>query len=153
MEAPVVKKLTRSRTDSRLAGVCGGLAEYLEVDSTLVRVVWLVLSVVPGAVIGGVIAYLLAWLVMPEGSAGADVTVPRRITRSMSDRRIGGVCGGLAAYFHVDSTPIRLLWLVLTVLPGAIVGGVVAYFVAWLIIPQEPVPILTPQTGPAGPSL
>ena len=149
----MVKRLTRSRTDSRIAGVCGGLAEYLEVDSTFVRVIWLVLSVVPGAIIGGVIAYLLAWLVMPEAGPSTDVPVRPRLTRSVSDRRIAGVCGGLAAYFGVDSTPIRLLWLLLTILPGAIVGGLLAYLAAWLIVPQEPVPVLTPHPGPNGPTI
>ncbi len=144
----MTKRLTRSRADRRLAGVCGGLAEYLDVDSTLVRVVWLVLSVVPGAIVGGVLAYLLAWLVMPDGPALEAPVVRRRLMRSATDRRIGGVCGGLAAYFEVDSTPLRLLWLLLTILPGAIVGGVLVYVAAWLIIPPEPVSLLPSQPQP-----
>lgn len=149
----MIKRLTRSRTDRRVAGVCGGLAEYLDVDPTFVRLVWIVLSVVPGAIIGGVIAYLLAWIVMPEAALEAGTPpVRRRLTRSATDYRLGGVCGGLAAYFDVDSTPIRLLWLVLTILPGAIVGGVLVYLAAWLIIPREPVALLTPHPGPAAPA-
>lgn len=68
----------------------------------------------------------------------------RRLTRAIADRKIAGVCGGLAAYFGVDSTLIRLLWLVLSIVPGAIVGGVLMYLVAWLIIPNAPVTAFTP---------
>ena len=57
------KKLTRSRTDKKIAGVCGGFAEYLELDSTLVRIIWLMLAVFGG---WGIIGYFIAWIVMPE---------------------------------------------------------------------------------------
>lgn len=144
----MIKRLTRSRTDRRFAGVCGGIAEYLDVDSTVVRVAWLILSVFPGAIIGGLIAYLLAWLVMPEPGAAPYVPSTRKLTRSVTDRRIGGVCGGIAAYLGVDATPLRLLWLLLTILPGAIVGGVAVYVVTWLIMPNEPIALLAPTPGP-----
>ena len=57
------KKLTRSRTDCKIAGVCGGVADYLDVDPTLVRIVWLMLAVLWG---WGVFGYLVAWIVMPK---------------------------------------------------------------------------------------
>jgi phage shock protein C len=59
------KKLMRSRTDNKIAGVCGGFAEYLEIDSTLVRILWLMLVVFGGC---GVLAYIIAWIVMPQES-------------------------------------------------------------------------------------
>jgi phage shock protein PspC (stress-responsive transcriptional regulator) len=68
-----------------------------------------------------------------------------RLTRSITNRRIAGVCGGLAEYLGVDATPLRLLWLLLSVLPGAIVGGLVVYLAAWLIIPKASGPALTPS--------
>ncbi len=57
------KKLYKSNTDKKLAGVCGGLAEYLGIDSTIVRLL-LVLAVLFAGV--GVLAYIIAALVMPE---------------------------------------------------------------------------------------
>jgi phage shock protein C len=145
-------KLARSRAQRRIAGVCGGIAEYLGVDVTFVRTAWVVLSIVPGAVIGGVIAYLLAWLVMPERSAlDAPIPLTPRLSRSASDRKIAGVCGGLAEYFEVDSTPIRLLWVVLAVIPGAFVGGLVAYLIAWVIMPGAAAAPLTVVKTEAGP--
>src|SRR5438093_11951582 len=67
------RRLFRLPSRGRIAGVCAGLADYLDTDITLVRLVWVVLSVVPGAVIGGIVAYLAAWLVMPESAAPAMV--------------------------------------------------------------------------------
>ncbi len=57
------KKLTRSRRDKKIAGVCGGFAEYLEVDATLVRLVCVMIALFGG---WGLIGYLIAWLVMPQ---------------------------------------------------------------------------------------
>ena len=57
------------------------------------------------------------------------------MTRSATERKVAGVCGGLAEYFQVDATVIRLLWAVLTIVPGMIVLGVLAYVAAWFIMP------------------
>jgi phage shock protein C len=61
---PPRKRLVRSRSDRMIAGVCGGLAEYLGIDATLVRIL-----VVVGTVLGFgslVLAYLVGWVVIPE---------------------------------------------------------------------------------------
>src|SRR5229473_464680 len=59
------RRLERSMADKKIAGVCSGFAHYFDVDVTLMRIIWLVLIFVPPSI--GVIAYLLAWLVMPKG--------------------------------------------------------------------------------------
>ena len=56
------KKLTRSVTDKKLGGVCGGIAEYLDVDTTVVRLAWVLFTLFIGA---GILAYIIALLVMP----------------------------------------------------------------------------------------
>ena len=147
------RRLRRSTSEKRIAGVCGGLAEYFNVDVSLVRLAWVVLTIIPGAIFFGVLAYLAAWVLMPESK---EVPVARsasakRLARSATDRKIEGVCGGLAEFFSVDSTAVRLLWIVLSIFPGAIVCGVLAYFVAWLIMPIVPVPetIASHATGSA----
>jgi phage shock protein PspC (stress-responsive transcriptional regulator) len=132
-----IRRLTRSRATGNIAGVCAGIADYFEVDVVLVRVAWVVFSIVPGAVIGGVLAYLAAWLIIPESSDGAPLPAGRRLTRSTTDKRIAGVCGGLAEYFGVDATAVRLVWVILSILGGAVIGGVIAYALAWLIIPRS----------------
>ena len=62
------RKLYRSRSNRKLAGVCGGLAEYFTIDTTLVRVLFVVLAVMGGP---GVLAYLLLWILVPEKPLGA----------------------------------------------------------------------------------
>ena len=132
------KRLYRIPSAGRVAGVCAGIADYLDADVTLIRLGWVVLSIVPGCLIGGAVAYLLAWAIMPESSATAEGEPGRqRLTRSVADRKIAGVCGGLADYLAIDSTAVRVLWILLTIVPGAIVLGVVAYLVAWFIMPAS----------------
>ncbi len=133
------KRLTRRSADGRLGGVCAGLAEYFDVDVTLVRVAWVILSIVPGAVVGGLLAYLAAWVIMPDDHT-AVLHAGRRLTRSVTDRKIGGVCGGLAEYLGADATVVRLIWAIVTVVPGCIVLGIVAYLIAWFVVPPGTMP-------------
>lgn len=60
------RRLTRSRSNRKIAGVCGGIAEYFGWDPTLVRVVYVLASIVSVA-FPGLMVYLLLWLIMPEG--------------------------------------------------------------------------------------
>ena len=57
------KKLYKSSTDKKIAGVCGGIAEYFNIDSTLVRLAWVVFCLLGGS---GVLAYIIAALIMPD---------------------------------------------------------------------------------------
>lgn len=59
------KKLYLSETDKKLAGVCGGLGEYFDMDSTILRLLWVFLSLITG-IIGGVILYFAAALIIPK---------------------------------------------------------------------------------------
>ena len=56
------KRLQRSRTEKMLGGVCGGLAEYFNVDPTLVRVIWIAITLLAGV---GILLYIILWLVVP----------------------------------------------------------------------------------------
>ncbi len=133
--------LRRSQVDRQIAGLCGGIARYLDVDPVFVRVLWVVLSIVPGTILLGVLAYAVGWLIVPEAVHGTEPIVTggrKRLQRSTTDVTIGGVCGGIAEYFQVDATAVRLLWVVLSVFPGLIVGGVLVYVLVWLIMPAPP---------------
>jgi phage shock protein C len=63
MEAP--RKLYRSQNQRMLAGVCGGLAEYFNIDATVMRVLFLILAVFGGS---GLVLYLVMWIVIPDAS-------------------------------------------------------------------------------------
>ncbi len=58
-----MKKLFKSTTDKKLCGVCGGIAEYFNIDSTIVRLIWAILSIWFGF---GILIYIIAALVMPK---------------------------------------------------------------------------------------
>ena len=62
-----------------------------------------------------------------------------RLTRSIHDAKIAGICGGLGQYLAVDSTLVRLVWLVATVCFPPLLFG---YVGAWIIVPKE-APVLT----------
>lgn len=215
------RKLYRSRTERMLGGVCGGFAEYLDLDPTLVRVIWVLSCFINGL---GLLAYVVSWIVIPENphqSAAAaeagrsknsafivgvvlialglfflsaeldifdgfffdwswqplwvglhrlDLTFPlllifigviyliavnrkqeqnattkkspggnvleKKLTRSIDDKMIGGVCGGLARYFNIDASIVRIAWALLTIWSGIFLG-VIAYIVMLVIIPEE----------------
>ena len=57
------KKLYKSATDKKIAGVCGGIAEYFSVDATLIRLAWVLFGLLGGS---GLLAYIIAALIMPE---------------------------------------------------------------------------------------
>ncbi len=61
------KKLYRSRCERMLAGVCGGIAQYLDIDPSVIRLVWILLAFTGGA---GLIAYIVAALVIPSEPRG-----------------------------------------------------------------------------------
>ena len=57
------KKLYKSNTDKKICGVCGGIAEYLNIDPTVVRLVWAVSAILAGC---GLLAYIIAAIIMPD---------------------------------------------------------------------------------------
>lgn len=205
--SPSVKKLFRSRQDRMLAGVCGGLAEYLKVDSTIIRILWILLAFTGGT---GVLLYVIGLFIIPdspdevtaEGTSrvpqgagfiigvffiivgfglllsllggfvsfghvplfitlsgkalaaimllcigillvlGAGKSMHERRTdsntlfRSGTDKKIAGVCGGIAEYYHIDSTIIRLIWVLLTFLT-AVIFGIGIYIACAFIMPKR----------------
>jgi len=60
----------------------------------------------------------------------------KRLYKSVTDKKIDGVCGGIAKYFNVDSTLIRLAWIVLACIAGC---GIIAYILAAIVMPREPI--------------
>jgi phage shock protein PspC (stress-responsive transcriptional regulator) len=61
----ILKKIYLSATDKKIAGICGGLAEYLNIDSTIVRLAWVFLTLFT-AFFPGFIAYIIAWMIIPQ---------------------------------------------------------------------------------------
>lgn len=64
-----MKKLYRSKTDVKIAGVCGGIAEIFNLDPTLVRLAVVFVAIATG-IVPALVTYIVAWIIMPEGPQG-----------------------------------------------------------------------------------
>ena len=216
-----IRRLHKSRADRMLDGICGGVAEYFGLDSTLVRLAWVLAVFLCGT---GILLYILAMIIMPtdpspapvvnvspeshgrntkfwgillivvgsiwflgnlglpfwpgwwrfswdimlpvllilagvafifggrnfltateppESAAGEGENTPRpvlrspaRLHKSRSDRKVFGVCGGIADFFLIDPTIVRLLFVVATL--AAFGFMLLLYIVMAIIVPEEP---------------
>ena len=217
------KKLYRSKVNRMVAGVCGGLGDYLNLDSVLLRIIWVVLTLFGGI---GVIVYIAGIIIIPEnpnethpekektekndrtifwGSAliivGIVILLKQfgffyyfsywhipwqiiwsvflillgvfllynknfSITKDMTDgkseiknenneekkqlyrsrtvKMISGVCGGLADYFNIDVSLVRIGWVLLSLASFGI--GILGYIVMIIVFQEEPEDISTDVT-------
>jgi phage shock protein C len=217
------KRLYKSKTNKIIAGVCGGLAEYFDVDTVIMRVLFVLLAFFGGS---GFILYIACWIIMPKNADAAegqngpgesrttnarkmfgivlivggaillfsnlgffsflhvwdiswsfvfpillillgmaiiyyrqaeripasassteapkdtpvDQTPPpaqsyRSFRRSRTDKKLFGVCGGLAKYFSIDSTLLRLLYIILCL--ASFGAGIVLYATLVLLVPDD----------------
>ena len=79
MAAQVPSRLYRSRSQKMIAGVCGGLGEYFDVDPVLIRLLFVVTAFISGV---GILAYIVLWIVLPRGTSGVPVQGPYGRTNS-----------------------------------------------------------------------
>ncbi len=218
------KRLYRSRTHRVIAGVCGGIGEYLNADPTLIRLGWIVLTLLGGS---GIVIYVIAYFVIPlkpitagdtnqpvqqdftagrvfgilfvllgaailldnleiisfhrwwhlswefafpaflilaglyflarrkkpgltssepqpesetvhqtPVDAGKKPSGSKTLHRSRTDKKILGICAGLAEYFDLDPTILRVAFVLFIIFSGGI--GIFLYFLLYLIIPEAP---------------
>jgi len=116
------QKLYRNADDKIIAGVCSGLANYLGIDPVIMRIIFVVFV--------GVLfwVYILLWIVVPSKSFEANIT--KRLYRSADQRVIGGVAGGIAAYFNIDVWIPRLIFALPFVI-GIISGSLHSFMWDW----------------------
>jgi phage shock protein PspC (stress-responsive transcriptional regulator) len=122
-----MKRLHRSRQERKLAGVCGGLGDYFDLDPVFFRLVFL-LSILVGGL--GVLAYLVMWIMVPEQEGARREGA--RLRLSATERKIAGVCGGMGQYFALDPVLFRVAFLVLAFVGGL---GILLYLALWLVVP------------------
>jgi phage shock protein PspC (stress-responsive transcriptional regulator) len=78
----------------------------------------------------------LAGDAQPAATPASTYTAPtKRLMRSSRDKKLGGVCAGLAEYFDLDPTIVRIVWLLAVFLGGT---GVLAYIILWIVLPLAP---------------
>lgn len=146
------KRLYRDTDDKILGGVCSGIASYLGIDMTIVRLLFAIITL--GGFGTGFLIYLALWILLPKRSLRGQSA--RRLYRNPDDRILGGVASGLAAYFHVPVRNLRLIFaapilinIVLSMLDlfddsifvsigfGSLTGTfVLAYIILWIILPE-----------------
>ena len=141
-EQPPLRKLYRSRTERSIAGICGGLAAYFDSDPTLIRLLMLLLILFGGLSIW---AYIILWIVIPGSRPENSISTAktdkimatnenRRLFRSQ-DSIIAGVCAGLAEFFGLDTSLVRIATLLLIFFGGL---SLWVYIILWLIVPKAP---------------
>lgn len=124
------RKLYRDTNRKVLGGVCSGLSHYFGIDSLWVRLLFILLTPAAGVL---VIAYIIMWIVIPESDEIKEDKNLKKIYRNPKGRVLGGVAGGVAAYFGVNVAYIRLFWILSILFFGT---GVILYIILWLILPE-----------------
>jgi phage shock protein C len=76
----------------------------------------------------------------PETAPPPAYAQPKKFVRSTNDRKIAGVCAGLADYFSMDTGVVRILWLIATLVPGP---NVLAYLILWIALPEGPTGVVS----------
>lgn len=112
-------RLYRSDNDKILGGVCGGLAAYLKIDPSIVRILFAILTF--GSFGFGFLMYILLWVVLPS-RALEEVRMTKRLFRNPEDRMFAGVAGGIAAYFNIN------VWIPRLIFAAPIIMGIVGAF-------------------------
>jgi phage shock protein PspC (stress-responsive transcriptional regulator) len=124
------KRLVRDEKRKILAGVCAGIAHYINVDPVWVRLLFALSTAFYGITL---IIYIILWIAMPGSYDIEEATDNKKMFRDPETKVLGGVSGGVAAYFGIDITVVRILFIVFTFAGGI---GLLAYIVLWVILPE-----------------
>jgi phage shock protein PspC (stress-responsive transcriptional regulator) len=150
------RRLYRDSSDKFIGGVCSGIANYLNTDPAIVRILFAIVTF--GGFGLGFLIYILLWIVLPtkdlENFSG------KRLYRNPDDRVIGGVAGGLSAYFNIRTSTIRFIFaapLIFSIFfgvlrrmawhnnfdfyPNILFGSIsgtfiIAYIILWMVLPE-----------------
>jgi phage shock protein PspC (stress-responsive transcriptional regulator) len=125
------KKLFRDNRRKILGGVAAGLAHYFSVDPVWPRLLMVLLVF---ASYGGlIVAYIILWIIIPASESLEDESSTKKMYRDSGNRVIGGVAAGLSAFWGIDSTVVRVLFIGASIFGGL---GVVIYIIMWIALPE-----------------
>lgn len=149
------RRLYRDESNKMIGGVCSGIANWLNIDPTVVRVLFAIISF--GGFGSGLLIYIILWIVLP--AKNMSVYLGKRMYRNPDDKVIGGVAGGMGAYFNINPTTIRWILAIplilsalkgvhffgwdddLNIFPNIVFGSlsgtfIFAYIVLWIVLPE-----------------
>lgn len=147
------RRLVRAENDKVLGGVCAGIGYYLKIDPAVIRIIFALIAF--GGFGFGFLLYIILWVVLP--SKPLQTNIRKRLYRDPDNKMIGGVAGGLGAYFNVDAWVPRLIFLLPFVLsigsnlfngfwwhwrgPWVAFGGLggtffISYIILWIVLPK-----------------
>jgi len=154
------KRLYRDSSDKFIGGVCSGIANYLNTDPAIVRILFAIITF--GGFGLGIPIYILLWIFLPKTDLEHAYS-GKRLYRNPDDKMIGGVAGGLAAYFNTRTSTLRLIFaapillsILISILNGISIGPndshffffpnivfgslsgtfFLAYVVLWMVLPE-----------------
>ena len=135
--------LFRNENDKVLGGVCSGIAHSLKIDPVVLRILFVLFVLGWGT---GILLYIILWLVLPKRSLTNNIR--KKFFRNPDGKVLGGVAGGLAAYFNIPVWIPRIIFLLSVIggafadnLPSIIIGGgfgatcVFTYLLIWMFVP------------------
>jgi phage shock protein PspC (stress-responsive transcriptional regulator) len=143
------KRLYRDEQDKIIGGVASGLANYMNIDPSIVRIIFALLAIFGGS---GILVYIVFWIVLPSRSLVTNIR--KRLYRDPDDRVIAGVGGGLGKYFDINPAIPRLIFAAPFILGiiSSVVGSIfnpfpvfigsfgggtltLAYIILWIVLP------------------
>ncbi|MEO5998668.1 MAG: PspC domain-containing protein [Chitinophagaceae bacterium] len=147
------KRLFRSENDKILGGVAAGLANYFGIDPSVMRILFVLVLFLGGS---GFLLYIILWIVLPSRSQVSNIR--KRLYRNPEHKMLGGVSGGIAAYFNIDvwipriiflapfilgilSNIFRSGWMNFDPIPHFFLNGFggtlfISYIILWIILPE-----------------
>jgi phage shock protein PspC (stress-responsive transcriptional regulator)/serine/threonine protein kinase len=140
------KRLFRDGNRKVIAGVASGIAAYMNTEPIWVRLILVFLLLIAPATAGisaGFITllYILCWVALPvsfdtpvgTSAYSTSATTSRKLFRNPDDKKLGGVCSGLALYLGIDPAMMRLIFLISFFFFGT---GLFIYLLLWIILPE-----------------
>lgn len=151
------RRLYRDENNKILGGVCSGIANWLNIDPTVVRVLFAIVSF--GGFGTGILIYIALWIFLP--ARNMSIYKGKRMFRDPDNKWFGGVAGGMGAYFNINANTIRWILaipLLISILKGVNIFGwnndifpnlifsgltgtfIFIYIVLWIVLPEALTP-------------
>ncbi len=127
---PKAQQLQRDEKRKIIGGVCSGLGIYFNVDPLWIRLLFALLAFAYGITL---LIYVIMWIVVPGSYELEEPEVGKKMFRDGERKVIGGVSGGVAAFFGIDIIAVRLLFIIFTIFFGV---GFIIYVVLWIALPE-----------------